>query len=186
MRFEVKALQVPAPGGPGVALPTPGAWFIRRPAPFGSDLSFKKPVMSARSFSTSPKPNKLMRCKARPLLFDNKSASSLQVRPLSLPVRVAVVGNHFPRQCGIATFTTDLCDAIAGDCGDGGVSVIAVNDPQSQYKYPSRVQCEVTERQQADSSMSELLFPAPIGRSTCSITAKKRGECARSPLTLNN
>jgi hypothetical protein len=25
---------------------------------------------------------------------------------------VAVVGNHLPRQCGVATFTTDLCNAI--------------------------------------------------------------------------
>ena len=27
---------------------------------------------------------------------------------------VAVLGNHLPRQCGIATFTVDLCDAISG------------------------------------------------------------------------
>ena len=28
-------------------------------------------------------------------------------------LRVALLGNHLPRQCGIATFTTDLSDAIA-------------------------------------------------------------------------
>ncbi|MBZ5657948.1 MAG: glycosyltransferase family 4 protein [Acidobacteriia bacterium] len=79
-------------------------------------------------------------------MFNNKSASSLQVIPgSSLPVRVAVVGNHLPRQCGIATFTTDLCDAIAGEYGSAGVLVVAVNDPQSRYKYPARVQFEVTE-----------------------------------------
>jgi hypothetical protein len=27
--------------------------------------------------------------------------------------RVAFIGNYVPRQCGIATFTTDLCEAIA-------------------------------------------------------------------------
>ena len=32
-------------------------------------------------------------------------------RPM-LPSRVAIIGNYLPRRCGIATFTTDLCDAI--------------------------------------------------------------------------
>ena len=102
--------------------------------------------MSARSLSVSPKPNTLMRCKSRPLMFENKSASSLQVTPgLSLPLRVAVVGNHLPRQCGIATFTTDLCDAIVAEYGAAAVLVVAVNDQQSRYGYPARVQFEVTE-----------------------------------------
>jgi glycosyltransferase involved in cell wall biosynthesis len=102
--------------------------------------------MSARSLSVSPKPNTLMRCQARPLVFENKSASSLQViSGLSLPLRVAVIGNHLPRQCGIATFTTDLCDAIADEYGAAGVFVVAVNDPQSRYSYPARVRFEITE-----------------------------------------
>jgi len=60
-------------------------------------------------------------------------------------MRVAVIGNHLPRECGIATFTTDLCDAIAGEYGASEVFVIAVNDPQSQYNYPARVRFEITE-----------------------------------------
>ena len=63
----------------------------------------------------------------------------------SLPVRIAVIGNHLPRQCGIATFTTDLCDAIAAEYGAAGVFVVAVNDPQSRYTYPARVRFEITE-----------------------------------------
>jgi hypothetical protein len=35
-------------------------------------------------------------------------------RPV-LPSRVAIIGNYLPRKCGIATFTTDLCDAIHGE-----------------------------------------------------------------------
>jgi len=35
----------------------------------------------------------------------------------SLPSRIAVIGNYLPRQCGIATFTTDLCEAIAAEYG---------------------------------------------------------------------
>jgi glycosyltransferase involved in cell wall biosynthesis len=62
-----------------------------------------------------------------------------------LPVRVAVIGNHIPRQCGIATFTTDLCDAIAGEYGAASVLVVAVNDLQSRYSYPARVRFELTE-----------------------------------------
>lgn len=63
----------------------------------------------------------------------------------SLPMRIAVVGNHLPRQCGIATFTTDLCDAIADEFGAAEVLVVAVNDPQSGYSYPARVRFEITE-----------------------------------------
>ena len=29
--------------------------------------------------------------------------------------RIAILGNHLPRQCGIATFTTDLSGAIAAE-----------------------------------------------------------------------
>ena len=27
--------------------------------------------------------------------------------------RIAFIGNYEPRQCGSATFTTDLCDSVA-------------------------------------------------------------------------
>jgi glycosyltransferase involved in cell wall biosynthesis len=102
--------------------------------------------MSARDLSVSSKPNTLTRCQARPLMFEKNSASSLPVIPTpSLPVRVAVVGNHLPRQCGIATFTTDLCDALSVKYGAAGVLVVAVNDPQSRYSYPARVRFELTE-----------------------------------------
>ncbi|MGA3010014.1 MAG: glycosyltransferase family 4 protein [Terracidiphilus sp.] len=55
------------------------------------------------------------------------------------------MGNHLPRQCGIATFTTDLCDAITAEYGAAGLLVAAVNDPQSSYGYPARVRFEITE-----------------------------------------
>jgi hypothetical protein len=32
--------------------------------------------------------------------------------------RIAFIGNYLPRQCGIATFTTDLCEAIAIEHSD--------------------------------------------------------------------
>jgi glycosyltransferase involved in cell wall biosynthesis len=65
------------------------------------------------------------------------------VRPS--PLRVALVGNHLPRQCGIATFTTDLCDAITAEYGANCLSVVAVNDGPSPYIYPERVCYEIAE-----------------------------------------
>ena len=35
------------------------------------------------------------------------------IRPNALIRRIGVIGNHLPRQCGIATFTTDLSGALA-------------------------------------------------------------------------
>src|SRR5271166_5749436 len=62
----------------------------------------------------------------------------LQSKP-SLPTRIAVIGNYLPRQCGIATFTTDLCDAISAECGAARLSAVPVNDTESGYAYPERV-----------------------------------------------
>ena len=56
-----------------------------------------------------------------------------------LPTRIAVVGNYLPRQCGIATFTTDLCDAISSQCGEAKLFAVPVNDTESGYEYPDRV-----------------------------------------------
>ena len=56
-----------------------------------------------------------------------------------------MIGNHLPRQCGIATFTTDLCNAIAAEYGAAQLSVVAINDGQSSYSYPERVRFEISE-----------------------------------------
>ncbi|MGD0096847.1 MAG: glycosyltransferase family 4 protein [Terracidiphilus sp.] len=62
---------------------------------------------------------------------------------LPLPTRVAFVGNSLPRQCGIATFTTDLCAALAAEYGHGRLFAIPVNDPESHYDYPEQVRLEL-------------------------------------------
>jgi glycosyltransferase involved in cell wall biosynthesis len=59
--------------------------------------------------------------------------------------RIAILGNHLPRQCGIATFTTDLGDAIAAKFSKSDCMVIAMNDAGKQYAYPPRVRFEVAE-----------------------------------------
>jgi glycosyltransferase involved in cell wall biosynthesis len=62
-----------------------------------------------------------------------------------MPSRIAVVGNYLPRQCGIATFTTDLCDAISAECGSAGLFAVPVNDVESGYAYPSRVRLALSQ-----------------------------------------
>jgi glycosyltransferase involved in cell wall biosynthesis len=62
---------------------------------------------------------------------------------LPLPTRIAFVGNYLPRECGIATFTTDLCTAIATEYGEGRLFAIPVNDPDSNYQYPEQVRLEL-------------------------------------------
>jgi glycosyltransferase involved in cell wall biosynthesis len=58
---------------------------------------------------------------------------------VSLPSRIAVIGNYLPRQCGIATFTTDLCAAIAAEYGATKLLALPVNDTEQGYEYPARV-----------------------------------------------
>jgi glycosyltransferase involved in cell wall biosynthesis len=74
----------------------------------------------------------------RPLVRDGVSPARLQSKP-SLPSRIAVVGNYLPRQCGIATFTTDLCAAISAEYGTARLMALPVNDTDEGYDYPARV-----------------------------------------------
>jgi glycosyltransferase involved in cell wall biosynthesis len=60
--------------------------------------------------------------------------------------RIAFIGNYLPRQCGIATFTTDLCEAIAAEHSDTTCIAVPVNDIEGGYAYPSRVRFELTEK----------------------------------------
>ena len=60
--------------------------------------------------------------------------------------QIAVVGTYLPRKCGIATFTTDLCEALAGQLPDATIFAIPVNDISEGYPYPSRVRLEIAEQ----------------------------------------
>jgi glycosyltransferase involved in cell wall biosynthesis len=91
----------------------------------------------------------------RPLMRDGTAVARvrLQAKP-SLPSRIAVIGNYLPRHCGIATFTTDLCSAIAAEYGTARLLALPVNDTEEGYNYPSRVrwslaQDDVTSYQEA-------------------------------------
>jgi len=59
--------------------------------------------------------------------------------------RVAMLGNHLPRQCGIATFTTHLSEAIASVAPDLDCFVLAMNDGLHKHAYPGRVRFELSD-----------------------------------------
>jgi glycosyltransferase involved in cell wall biosynthesis len=59
--------------------------------------------------------------------------------------RIAMLGNHLPRQCGIATFTTDLSEAIASVGSDLDCFVLAMNDGRHRHAYPPRVRFELAD-----------------------------------------
>ena len=57
---------------------------------------------------------------------------------------IAFFGNYLPRNCGIATFTHDLAEAVARLAGtDQEIVVAAMNDRQEGYVYPERVKFEL-------------------------------------------
>lgn len=59
--------------------------------------------------------------------------------------RVAFIGNHLPRQCGIATFTTDLSDAFIEQFPEMQSMVLAMNDTVEGYTYCDKVRYEIRE-----------------------------------------
>ncbi len=65
------------------------------------------------------------------------------VSPIS---RIGFIGNYLPRQCGIATFTTDLCEAVATEFPGATCIALPVNDIVAGYDYPPRVRFELTEK----------------------------------------
>ncbi len=61
--------------------------------------------------------------------------------------RVAFLGDYMPRQCGIATFTTDICEAVAAAYPGCECIVGAVNDRPEGYEYSTRIRFEIDEKE---------------------------------------
>ena len=59
--------------------------------------------------------------------------------------RLAFIGNSLPRRCGIATFTTDLQQAIATSGADVETAIVAMTDHGHAYDYPSVVRLQVND-----------------------------------------
>src|SRR6266404_1526506 len=60
--------------------------------------------------------------------------------------KLAFLGNYLPRKCGIATFTTDLCEAVATEFPQTHCFAVPVNDLETRYDYPPRVRFEIEEK----------------------------------------
>jgi glycosyltransferase involved in cell wall biosynthesis len=72
--------------------------------------------------------------------------------------RVAFIGNHLPRRCGIATFTHDLHRAVSTSSQDLETCVVAMTNPGCTYDYPSAVRFQVREEMIDDyAQAAELL-----------------------------
>src|SRR6202163_1564715 len=57
--------------------------------------------------------------------------------------RIAVIGNSLPRRCGIATFTTDLQQAISTSHRSLETCIVAMTDRGRAYDYPPGVVFEI-------------------------------------------
>jgi glycosyltransferase involved in cell wall biosynthesis len=64
----------------------------------------------------------------------------------TLPERIAFLGGFLPRLCGIATFTHDLCEAVAEAAPASLCYSGAVNDRLEGYVYPPRVRFELAQK----------------------------------------
>jgi glycosyltransferase involved in cell wall biosynthesis len=60
--------------------------------------------------------------------------------------RVAFIGNHLPRRCGIATFTHDLHRAVSTARPNLDTCVVAMTDPGGTYDYPAAVRFEIPDQ----------------------------------------
>lgn len=68
--------------------------------------------------------------------------------------KIACIGNYVPRQCGIATFTRDLVEAMAKNTGENvpraEAYVVAMNDLNQTYEYPEAVAFTIRQGHQRD------------------------------------
>jgi len=67
---------------------------------------------------------------------------------------IVLIGNHLPRQCGIATFTTHLLESIALNAPDKDCWAIAMNDQPDGYSYPSQVRFAIDQSQLNEYSLA--------------------------------
>jgi hypothetical protein len=66
------------------------------------------------------------------------------------PIRLAFLGNSLPRRCGIATYTTDLQQAVATSRSDAETAIVAMTDHGQTYAYPSVVRVEINDQKLED------------------------------------
>jgi len=68
------------------------------------------------------------------------------VQTSSVISKVAFLGDYLPRKCGIATFTSDLCENIRRQFPATDCFAVPVNDAEGGYDYPPEVRFEIEEQ----------------------------------------
>lgn len=75
----------------------------------------------------------------------------LNLRKMKNIGKIAVIGNYLPRQCGIATFTTDLSQALARELtNEENLINVAMDDIPEGYNYPHQVKFRIRQNVQSD------------------------------------
>ena len=91
------------------------------------------------------------------MFMDKFSKTNAQAKYKTLK-SIVLVGNHLPRLCGIATFTTHLLESIALNVPDVDCWAVAMNDQQDGYHYPPQVRLEINQDQLGDYSLAAGLL----------------------------
>lgn len=60
--------------------------------------------------------------------------------------KIAFIGNSLPRRCGIATFTTDLHQAVSRSAAKVETAVVAMTDHSNVYDYPASVWLQIPDQ----------------------------------------
>ncbi len=81
--------------------------------------------------------------------------------------RFALVGNSLPRRCGIATFTTDLHQAIERLPPYEPCGIIAMTDHGRTYDYPPAVRLQIDDRRLGDYERAADV----LNRSRCEVVS---------------
>src|SRR6266478_9525752 len=82
------------------------------------------------------------RCGGRPA---SQQRNAFMISP-SKVLKIAFVGDHLPRKCGIATFTSDLLAAVQSAHPQSQCIAVSVNDIEGGYEYPEVVRFEIEEQ----------------------------------------
>ncbi|MDP9838695.1 glycosyltransferase involved in cell wall biosynthesis [Neorhizobium huautlense] len=60
--------------------------------------------------------------------------------------KIAFIGNSLPRRCGIATFTTDLQQAVSACASSIETAIVAMTDHGHAYQYPKIVHIQIADQ----------------------------------------
>ena len=69
---------------------------------------------------------------------------------MTQPLRIAFIGNSLPRRCGIATFTSDLQQAVALCRPGTETMIVAMNDRGQSHAYPPVVRMQIQDEKLED------------------------------------